>query len=103
MYTIAAEAYKDRQYDAAVEFSKTLVKMMKEYRKGENPAYLQDFNLTYERAKQLHRKYTTLRDRLLAKLGHCGSKVLCRSETFKSKMKSLLSLLQCPPFEILRV
>ena len=62
MYNIATEAYKDKHYHAAVAFSETLVKMMKNSRNLEKPTYLHAFNLTYDTAKQIYRKVITIHD-----------------------------------------
>ena len=98
MYTIATEAYKDKHYHAAVAFTEILVKMMKSSKNLEKPAYLQKFDLTLETAKQIHRKVLTIHDKQLEKWGPYGLKHRCRSEPFKSKMKTNITI----PDEVLK-
>ena len=88
IYNIATEAYKDDHYHAAVVFSEALVKIINTKKNLEKIQYLKDFNLSYEMATRMYRKYRIVHDRKLLKHGPIWRTHRCNNEPFMSKRKS---------------
>ena len=92
LYTIATAAYIDQNYHAAVIFLKALVKMMKKnikQQQSERLKYLNDFDLSYDKAKKMYRAAIVTHDNKFSKYGPYGASFRCNIEPFMSNTKNV--------------